>query len=185
VLDPSFFDRPVLDVARDLIGVRFLVDGVGGPIVETEAYSPDDPAAHSFSGPTERNRSMFGPPAHAYVYRSYGMHWCVNFVCQTGSAVLIRALVPSDGIELMADRRGLTDPRKLCAGPGRLTEALAISKAHDGASLFAPPLLLEPRAGPETIAIGPRIGITKAADRPWRFGRANSPFLSRPFPKGN
>ncbi len=164
--------------------MRLRVEGVGGIIVETEAYQADDPASHSFSGPTARNQSMFGPPAHAYVYRSYGMHWCLNFVCQRGSAVLIRALEPTDGIERMAERRGLSDLRKLCSGPGRLTQALGIGKELDGAPLFAAPLALYAPDGPAMVLEGPRIGITKAVDQPWRFGLAGSPFLSRPMRAG-
>ncbi|MBE7184308.1 MAG: DNA-3-methyladenine glycosylase [Methylobacterium mesophilicum] len=179
----AFFARDPVTVAHDLIGVAFLVDGVGGTIAETEAYRGDDPAAHSFRGPTLRNRAMFGEPGHAYVYLSYGMHWCVNFVCLPGSAVLIRALVPEKGLERMVERRKLEDRRRLCAGPGRLAQALGLDRSHDGLSLFAPPFALAPRRVVPAVAVGPRIGITKAAEWPWRFGLKDSPFLSKPFPK--
>ncbi len=181
-LGRDFFARSVHEVAPDLVGVTLLVDGVGGPIVEVEAYDHEDPAAHGFRGRTERNASMFGPPGHAYVYRSYGIHWCLNFVCSsTGSAeaALIRALEPTHGIDVMRQRRGVEDDRLLCAGPGRLCQALGITRDHDGLPLDRPPFELRPRAAAPEIAIGPRIGITKAADKPWRYGVAGSRFLSR------
>ena len=180
-LHADFFRRSSLDVARNLIGVGLFVAGVGGRIVETEAYDPTEAASHSFGGRTERNASMFGPPGRAYVYRSYGIHWCLNFVCgkTIGSAVLIRALEPTHGVEIMRARRGLDDMRLLCAGPGRLCQALAITREHDGLALDAPPFALEPRDTPVQIATGTRVGITRAADLPWRFVEANSVFVSR------
>jgi len=181
-LGRDFFARSVHDVAPDLVGVTLLVAGVGGPIVEVEAYDHEDPAAHGFRGKTPRNASMFGPPGHAYVYRSYGIHWCLNFVCEdvdVASAVLIRALEPAVGIDVMRERRGLDEPRLLCAGPGRLCQALGITGEHDGVPLDEPPFRLVERAEQPEIAIGPRIGITQAADRPWRYGVAGSRFLSR------
>jgi DNA-3-methyladenine glycosylase len=184
-LPPGFFAREVVAVARDLIGVTLLVDGVGGLIVETEAYDHEDPASHSFAGRTARNAAMFGPPGHAYVYRSYGIHYCLNVVAgrEPGSAVLIRALDPTSGIEAMAERRLLADPRLLCSGPGRLTQALGLSLAENGLPLDAPPFRLVPRATDVPLLAGPRIGITRGAETPWRFGLEGSPFLSRPFPK--
>ncbi|MEH2534160.1 DNA-3-methyladenine glycosylase [Bradyrhizobium sp. AZCC 1588] len=183
-LKRSFFDRSVHEVAPDLIGATLLVDGVGGTIVEVEAYHHLDPAAHSFRGPTPRNRVMFGPPGFAYVYRSYGIHWCVNFVCEeegSASAVLIRALQPSHGIAAMRRRRGLQDERALCSGPGKLTEALGITIKHNELPLDVPPIALHARVGTLDIAAGVRIGITKAVDLPWRYGLKGSRFLSKPF----
>ncbi|MFL5297307.1 MAG: DNA-3-methyladenine glycosylase [Phenylobacterium sp.] len=168
--------------ARELIGWVLTRDGVGGRIVETEAYHHEDPASHSFSGPTARNAVMFGPPGVIYVYRSYGIHWCMNLVCgeTPGSAVLIRALEPTEGLDVMIARRGLDDPRRLCAGPGNVCQALGVTRAHDGMRVDQPPFGLEPGPAGE-IAVGPRIGISKAADVPWRFGEKASRFLSRPF----
>jgi DNA-3-methyladenine glycosylase len=174
----------VLEVAPDLIGVKLYVDGVGGRIVEVEAYDQEDPAAHSYRGKTERNAAMFGPPGHAYVYRSYGVHWCVNFVCGPpgfASAVLIRALEPLAGIETMQARRGVEALRLLCSGPGRLCQALALTREHDGLALDKPPFELRARTGDVDVITGTRIGITKAAEKPWRYGLAGSPYLSRPF----
>jgi DNA-3-methyladenine glycosylase len=184
MLDRAFFVRPAAAVAPDLIGAILRIDGVGGLIVETEAYDQADPASHSFTGPTPRNASMFGPPGCAYVYRSYGLHWCLNVVCNAeghGGAVLIRALEPLYGLERMVERRGTDAPRRLCSGPGRLCQALAVTKGLDGAPLDRPPFALHPRAAAPEIAIGPRIGISKAVEVPWRFGLAGSSFLSRPF----
>lgn len=175
-------DAPV--VARALIGCTVLVDGVGGRIVETEAYDRDDPASHTFGGPSGRNAAMFGPPGHAYIYRSYGLHWCFNIVCREdghGAGVLIRALEPTVGIEVMRERRGMTNDRLLCAGPGRLTQALGITQDHYGLSVFAPPFSLVAPSGPVDVVTGPRIGISKAIDLPWRFGERGSPYVSKPF----
>jgi DNA-3-methyladenine glycosylase len=188
-LGRDFFDRSVHEVAPDLIGVTLLVDGVGGVIVEVEAYDHEDPAAHGYRGRTERNASMFGPPGHAYVYRSYGIHWCLNFVCEppdVASAVLIRALEPTHGIDVMSTRRGLDDPRLLCSGPGRLCQALGVTGAHDGLALDMRPFDLRDRGDRPKLAVGARVGITKAADQPWRYTLAGSPFLSRPIrsPRG-
>ncbi len=184
-LKRAFFARSVLEVAPDLIGATLLVNGVGGVIVELEAYHHTDPAAHSFNGPTPRNMVMFGPPGFTYVYRSYGIHWCVNFVCEkagSASAVLIRALQPTHGIPAMRRRRGLHDERSLCSGPGKLCEALGITIAHSGLPLDAPPITLHARIGKVEVVTGVRIGITKAVDYPWRYGLKGSKFLSKPFP---
>lgn len=184
-LDRRFFARSVHDVAPDLIGATLLVNGAGGRIVEVEAYHHTDPAAHSYGGRTERNAVMFGPPGYAYVYRSYGIHWCLNFVCEqegSASAVLIRAIEPTEGLPAMRRRRGLKEPRMLCSGPGKLGEALAISRErHNGLALDKPPFELRSRGEKLEIVAGPRIGITKAADLPWRYGLKGSPFLSKPF----
>ena len=187
-LTRRFFDRSVLEVAPDLIGATLLVGGVGGAIVELEAYHHTDPAAHSYRGRTDRNAVMFGPPGYAYIYRSYGIHWCLNFVCEgegSASAVLIRALQPVTGLATMRRRRGLSDERLLCAGPGRLCEALAVTHAHNGLRLDRQPFALYARTEPVEIAVGPRIGLTKAVERPWRYGLAGSRFLSRPFKAGD
>jgi DNA-3-methyladenine glycosylase len=183
-LKPAFFARSVLEVAPDLIGATMLVNGVGGIIVEVEAYHHTEPAAHSFRGPTPRNAVMFGPPGFTYVYRSYGIHWCINFVCEkqgSASAVLIRALEPTHGIAAMRRRRHLDDERSLCSGPGKLTEALDITDKHNGFALDAPPFALHARTTRPEIATGVRIGITKAVELPWRYGLKGSRFLSKPF----
>ena len=183
-LTQAFFDRSVHEVAPDLIGVTLLVGGVGGPIVEVEAYHHTDPASHSFGGRTARNAAMYGPAGHAYVYRSYGIHWCLNFVCEgsgVASAVLIRALAPNAGVDVMRRRRGTDDDRLLCSGPGRLGTALAITAAHNGLALDRAPFALLARTDRIDVVAGPRIGITKAAEQPWRYGLAGSPHLSRPF----
>jgi DNA-3-methyladenine glycosylase len=174
----------VHEVAPDLIGATFLVDGVGGVIVEVEAYHHTDPAAHSYRGPTERNRVMFGPPGYVYVYRSYGIHWCVNFVCEaagSASAVLIRAIEPVAGLEAMRRRRGVEDVRALCSGPGKLTEAMGITHAHNALALDAPPMALYARADDVEVVTGVRIGLTKAVELPWRYGLKGSKFVSKPF----
>ncbi|HEX8389580.1 MAG TPA: DNA-3-methyladenine glycosylase [Sphingomonas sp.] len=183
-MPPGFYAQPILDLSRALIGCELLVEGVGGPIIETEAYEAGDPASHSFAGPTARNSAMFGPGGRLYVYRIYGMHWCLNIVggLEAGSAVLIRAIEPAHGVERMRERRRTDDPRKLCAGPGRLCEALGVTGAGDGLPLDRLPFELRPRAAEPAILVGPRIGITKAAEKPWRFGLAGSRYLSRPFP---
>jgi DNA-3-methyladenine glycosylase len=180
----AFFGRSVLEVAPDLIGATLLFAGVGGRIVEVEAYHHTEPAAHSFHGPTPRNAVMFGPPGYAYVYRSYGIHWCLNFVCEpkdSASAVLIRALEPLEGLRAMRRRRGTADERLLCAGPGRLCEALGITAAHNGLALDRPPVEILPRIGVVEVVAGLRIGITKAIDKPWRYGLKGSRFLSKPL----
>jgi DNA-3-methyladenine glycosylase len=182
-LPRAFFARSVHEVAPDLIGCTLLVDGAGGPIVEVEAYDESDPASHSYRGLTGRNRAMFGPPGHAYVYRSYGIHWCLNLVCDAeghGSAVLVRALEPAAGLDRMAANRGTSDSRRLCSGPGRVCQALGVTGEHDGLPLDEPPFALLPRPEPVQIATGPRIGITRAVEHPWRYALAGSPYLSRP-----
>ncbi len=176
----DFFDRDAVTVARALVGWFLTVDDVGGVIAETEAYLRDDAASHSFSGQTQRNAAMFGPAAHAYVYRSYGIHWCLNFVCANAGAVLIRAIVPDVGIERMFERRAVDKMGALCNGPGKLCAALAVDKSHDGMPLDKPPFLLRPGEVPE-IATSTRIGITKNAEAPWRFGISGSSFVSKRF----
>ena len=186
-LGSEFFARSVHDVAPDLIGVTLLVDGVGGRIVEVEAYDHEDPASHGFRGRTDRNASMFGPPGHAYVYRSYGIHWCLNVVCEevgVANAVLLRALEPTRGLEQMRARRRLEDERLLCSGPGRLCQALSVTREHDGLPLDRPPFELLAGDSPVDVVNGPRIGITRAAELPWRYAEAGSRFLSRPLRRG-
>lgn len=186
LLDKRFFDRSVHDVAPELIGATLLVNGVGGVIVETEAYHPTDPASHAYRRQTPRNGVMFGPAGFAYVYRSYGIHWCVNFVCEapgSASAVLIRAIEPLKGIPSMQRRRMLHDARALCSGPGKLCEALGITGAHDGLALDRPPFAIYGRERAPEIAVGVRIGITKGVELPWRYGLKGSRYLSKPFLK--
>ena len=183
-LKRSFFDRSVHEVAPDLIGATLLVNGVGGRIVEVEAYHHTDPAAHSYNGQTPRNAVMFGPPGFAYVYRSYGIHWCLNFVCEaagSASAVLIRAIEPLEGVGKMRRRRGVRDERLLCSGPGRVCQALGVTIAHNGLALNRPPFRLIARDDTPEVMAGVRIGITKAAELPWRYGLKGSRFLSKPF----
>lgn len=180
-LDETFFQRDAVVVARDLIGASLLFQGIGGLIVETEAYRPDDPASHSFTGMSERNKSMFGPAGRAYVYLSYGIHWCLNVVCSLSSAVLIRALEPKVGIDLMQVRRKRSSIRLLCAGPGRLCQALAITREQDGLPLTKVPFLISHNRAISEIWVGKRIGISKAMHQPWRFGLNGSAFLSKKF----
>ena len=182
-LESEFFARSVHEVAPDLIGVTLLVGGVGGRIVEVEAYDHEDPASHGFRGRTDRNASMFGPPGHAYVYRSYGIHWCLNLVCEeegVANAVLLRALEPTHGLDVMRERRGLDRERLLCSGPGRLCQALGVTREHDGLPLDRLPFELLERDRRIVLVRGPRIGITRAAELPWRYAEAGSRFLSRP-----
>jgi len=186
-LTRDFFARSVHEVAPDLIGVTLLVDGIGGVIVEVEAYDQEDPASHGFRGPTRRNAVMFGPPGHAYVYRSYGIHWCVNVVCDRegrAEAALIRALEPTRGLDAMRARRGVSAERALCSGPGKLCQALGITRDHDGLVLDEPPFMLLARSETPPIATGARVGITRATELSWRYGLAGSPFLSRPLGEG-
>ena len=184
-LGREFFARSVHEVAPELIGAGLFVDGVGGVIVEVEAYDAEDPAAHGYRGLTDRNAAMFGPPGHAYVYRSYGLHWCLNLVCEPEgrpSAVLLRALEPTAGLERMRARRGVEEARLLCAGPGRLCQALGVTREHDALPLDEPPFALAAATEERDVVAVPRIGITRAADLPWRYVDAGSRFLSRPLP---
>jgi DNA-3-methyladenine glycosylase len=183
-LSRAFFAHSVHEVAPALLGCTLLVDGVGGRIVELEAYESSEPASHSFRGPTARNRTMFGPPGHVYVYRSYGIHWCMNLVCGgqvAASALLVRALEPTHGLDTMRARRGLDAEQLLCSGPGRLCQALGVTRGHDGLAVDAPPFELV--AAPATVDVitGPRIGITKATELEWRYCERGSAYLSRPL----
>lgn len=183
-LHQDFFDRSVHKVAPELIGATLLFNGAGGIIVEVEAYHHTDPAAHSYVGRTERNAVMFGPPGYLYVYRSYGIHWCMNFVCEhdgSASAVLIRAVEPQHGLRAMMKRRGTDDVRQLCSGPGKVCQALGITRAHNALPLDAKPFELFAREDKVSVVRGPRIGITKAIEKPWRYGLKGSKFLSKPF----
>jgi DNA-3-methyladenine glycosylase len=184
LLTREFFARSVHEVAPELIGATLLFDGVGGKIVEVEAYDQDDPASHAFPGLRPTTASMFGPPGHAYVYRSYGVHWCLNLVCAEegrAEAALVRALEPAAGLEAMRERRGLDRVRSLCSGPGKLCQALGITRADDGLPLDEPPFELLARETEPPVAVGTRIGITRAVEQPWRYVLAGSPFLSRPL----
>ncbi|MBY0380732.1 MAG: DNA-3-methyladenine glycosylase [Xanthobacteraceae bacterium] len=184
-LNRRFFARSVHDVAPDLIGATLLFNGVGGIIVEVEAYHHTDPAAHSYRGPTLRNQVMFGPPGYLYVYRSYGIHWCMNFVCEkegSASAILLRAIKPTHGLAAMRRRRGMDDEHALCSGPGKLCEALAVTRDHNGLALDEAPFAFYARPRKVEVVVGVRIGITKAADLPWRYGLKGSKYLSKPFP---
>jgi DNA-3-methyladenine glycosylase len=180
------FSAASVEVARGLVGASIFVAGIGGRIVETEAYDEADAASHSFAGRTARNAAMFGPPGRAYVYRSYGLHWCLNFVCMPaghGAGVLIRALEPTAGIDAMRERRGLHDERLLCAGPGRLCQALGVSRELDGRRLDRAPFRLVAAKGTAlVVAEGVRIGISRSRELPWRFVLAGSRFLSKPMP---
>ncbi|CAN5522642.1 DNA-3-methyladenine glycosylase [soil metagenome] len=186
-----FLASPVVDLARELVGWTVAHGGASGRIVETEAYHDSEPACHAHAGRTRRTEVLFGPPGRAYVYRSYGIHALLNVVVEpegVGAAVLIRALDPLDGIELMRRRRRLERPEDLCSGPGKLTQALAIDLERNGSDLIAGPIRLVPpdrRAQRRPLAVGPRVGITKAAELPWRFCEANSRFVSRPRPPGD
>ena len=185
-LHPEDFAGDSHEVARMLVGCTLLVDGVGWRIVEIEAYDRDDPASHTYGGPTVRNAAMFGPPGRAYVYRSYGIHWCLNFVCREehhGAGVLIRAIEPQHGVARMIERRGVHELRLLCSGPGRVGQALGIVHAMNGCRLDRAPFRVLAAEGPCEVVTGPRIGISKAAEVPWRFGLAGSKFVSRPFPR--
>ncbi|MBV7537264.1 DNA-3-methyladenine glycosylase [Duganella sp. sic0402] len=181
------FSAPSHEVAPQLIGVTLLINGVGGRIVETEAYDREEPASHCYGGETPRNFSMFGPPARSYVYQSHGIHWCLNFVCREpghGAGVLIRALEPLDdaeGLAKMCARRGLDEPRLLCSGPGRLGQALGVTRALNDLPLAQAPFELLPREREVVVLAGPRIGISKAVELPWRFVEAGSRFLSKPM----
>lgn len=184
-LDRAFFDRPPRQVAAGLIGCTLLHGGVGGVIVETEAYEREDPACHAFGGPTDRNAPLFGPPGRAYVYLCYGIHSMFNLVTEpegTAAAVLVRALEPTSGLDAMRARRGVSGELELCSGPGKICQALAIELSQSGADALADPftLLAPDRGASGEVVAGPRVGLTKAADYPWRYCLAGSPYLSRP-----
>jgi len=189
-LDPAFYERPVLEVARDLVGCTVRHGATAGVIVETEAYHHSEPACHAFVGLTPRTATLFGPPGVAYVYRSYGIHAMLNAVCEPegeGAAVLIRALEPLEGIDEMRARRGVARVEELCSGPGKLTQALGIELGENGTSLIDGPVRFGPPVAgraPVDVVVGPRIGITKAADLPWRFCALGSRYVSRPWPPG-
>lgn len=186
-IDAGFFERSVHEVARDLIGCELSCAGAAGIVVETESYDRNDPACHAYIGLTPRTAILFGPPGRAYVYLSYGIHSLLNVVCEpegSAAAVLIRALEPTHGIEAMIARRGRSETRELCSGPGKLTEALGIGLELNGVAFTENPFELRSRAGSWArveVANGPRIGISRAVERPWRFGAAASPFLSKPL----
>jgi DNA-3-methyladenine glycosylase len=187
MLRRDFFARRVHEVAPDLIGATLLVEGVGGRIVEVEAYDQEDPASHAYGGRTARNEAMFGPPGHAYVYRSYGIHWCLNLVCGeegVAEAVLVRALEPTVGLDEQRRRRGVDDERALCSGPGKLCQALGITREHDGLPLDVPPFRLDERLEVPEIVTGPRIGITRGTELSWRYALAGSRYLSRALSRG-
>jgi DNA-3-methyladenine glycosylase len=178
----EFFERSAQELGPELLGATLLVNGVGGVLVELEIYDQSDPASHSYGGRTKRNASMFGPPGHAYVYRSYGVHWCLNFVCSPpgeASALLIRALEPTQGIEQMTRRRGVSDLRKLCSGPGKLCQALAVGGEHDGLALDVLPFQVLARERAPEIVLSERVGITRAQERLWRLCLGGSRYLSR------
>lgn len=185
VIAPSAFDRPAPEIARSLIGCHLSIHGCGGIICETEAYTRNDPASHSFRGRTARNAAMFGPAGHAYVYRSYDIHWCLNVVCAKGSAVLLRGMEPTLGLAQMRARRGEMPDKMLAAGPGRLGQALAVGPDMDGRSFDQPEFCIHTASSSVIVLTGPRIGISRACEMPWRFGLAGSASLSRPFPKRN
>jgi DNA-3-methyladenine glycosylase len=185
-MEPAFYDRPVLEVARDLVGCVVVAGATSGVIVETEAYHQEEPACHAFVGLTPRTATLFGPPGRAYVYRSYGIHALLNAVCEpegVGAAVLIRALEPLEGVELMERRRRGRPFRDLCSGPGKLTQALGVGLERNGGDLLAGPVRIEPAPAPvEAVVTGPRIGITRAVDLPWRFCAVGNAHVSRPRP---
>lgn len=184
MLPPAWFSAPVEIVAQALIGCTILCEGVGGVIVETEAYGRTDPASHSVRGPTPRNAAMFGPPGRLYIYRSYGLHWCANIVAGTepGGAVLLRALQPTRGLAQMRERRGPVADGALVRGPGCLTQALGITGAENGCSVMEPPFALSLPPDPVALVSGPRIGISRAVETPWRYALAGSRFVSRSLP---